>query len=114
MKVTLIEDLGTTTGSEPLNLDQLVTSALFGGNLTMPTYYDSAQTYAKNDKILYKDADGKLTIMYCKNAGVTGTYNASDWAVFSLFDGSGSANAMTDSTLVRTLDNDVVSRLLHI
>lgn len=102
--------------SEPLDMDQLIAAALFGGALTVPKVYDSTQTYAKNDKILYTDpSTGKIEILYCKTAGTTGTFSMTNWAAYSLFDGSGAGgNAMSDSTLINTLNNITIGRLLNL
>lgn len=116
MKFTLIENLATSLTTEPMDMDQLIAAALFGGSLSIPKVYDPTKTYAKNDKILYTDpTTGKIEILYCKEAGTTGTFDITNWEVYSLFDGSGAGgNAMSDATLINTLNNITIGKLIHI
>ena len=117
MKVTLIENLDASMVTEPLSVEQLMVAALFGGDLKTPSYYDTATTYNKNDKIMYKDpTTGKISILYCKQAATTGSFDISKWSQYSLFDGAGTSSGSSASSTVvtRNLDNNIVARLLNI
>lgn len=116
MRYTLLENLSVSLTTEPLDMSQLIAAALFGGSLTTPTAYSSTKVYAKSEKILYTDpSTGKIEILYCKSAGTTGAFDATKWAIYSLFDGSGAGgNAMSDTTLINTLNNITIGSLLNI
>ena len=117
MKYTLIEDISVTLTSQPMDINQLLVTAMFGGDVTLPQLYDPTKTYNKGSKILYTDpATGRVTIYSCKKDGVTGTFDLANWTLYNLFQGAGggSGSAMNDVSLINTLNNLTIARLIHI
>lgn len=117
MKYTFIEDISVTLTSQPLDINQLLVTAMFGGDVTSPQLYDPTKTYNKGAKILYIDpTSGKATIYSCKKDRVTGAFDVANWTLYNLFQGSGGGggSAMSDVSLVTTLNNITVGRLLNI
>lgn len=116
MLYTELENLTQTLATEQMDINQLMVAAMFGGSASVPSVYDPTKTYNKNDKILVTDpTTGAIQILTCKTDSTTGTFDQSHWVEFNLFSGSGSGsgNAMGDTTLVTALDNLSVCRLLN-
>ena len=113
-RIVFIEDLSVTVANEPLSMDQVILSALFGGNFKVPAAYDSTKTYSANDKITRTDETGTPVIYACKVSGTTGTFDASKWSVYSLFDSSASNVLASDAGLVNALNNQTVANLINL
>ena len=118
MKFTLIENLSVTLTSEPIDINSLVISAMFGG--AAPTniqLYDSSKTYNKQSKILVKNETGAVSIYTCKRDGVTGEYNPADWILYNLFAGSGTgggSGSLNDGALLSRFNNSIIDTVMNI